>query len=104
MPANPNPSLMRPARIASLLLSVFLQLAPLVRVAVADTAAVLSPLVALLRWAAGAAAVAGSFHAVSGATGLTMTQGATKIVVASMCPTMRPSPTTPACIVTSSPV
>lgn len=81
MPANPNPSLMRPARIASLLLSVFLQLAPLVRVAVADTAAVLSPIVALLRWAAGAAAVAGSFHAVSGATGLTMTQGTTKIVV-----------------------
>jgi hypothetical protein len=70
---------MRPARIASLLLSVFLQLAPLVRVAVADTAAVLSPIVALLRWAAGAAAVAGSFHAVSGATGITITQGATKV-------------------------
>lgn len=72
---------MRPARIASLLLSVFLQLAPLVRVAVADTAALLSPIVALLRWAAGAAAVAGSFHAVSGATGLTITQGTTKTTV-----------------------
>lgn len=30
---------------------------------------------AIIRWAAGAAAVAGSFHAVSGATGVTITQG-----------------------------
>lgn len=66
---------MRSTRIASLLLSVFLQLAPMVRVAVADTTAFLSPIMAILRWAAGAAAVAGSFHAVSGATGITITQG-----------------------------
>ncbi len=67
---------MHSTRIASLLLSVFLQLAPTVRVAVADTTALLSPIMAIIRWAAGAAAVAGSFHAVSGATGITMTQGA----------------------------
>jgi hypothetical protein len=66
---------MRSTRIASLLLSVFLQLAPMVRVAVADTTALLSPIMAIIRWAAGAAAVAGSFHAVSGATGVTITQG-----------------------------
>jgi hypothetical protein len=66
---------MRSTRIASLLLSVFLQLAPMVRVAVADTTAILSPIMAIIRWAAGAAAVAGSFHAVSGATGVTITQG-----------------------------
>jgi hypothetical protein len=54
---------------------VFLQLAPMVRVAVADTTALLSPIMAIIRWAAGAAAVAGSFHAVSGATGMTVTQG-----------------------------
>lgn len=69
---------MRPARIAPLVLSVLLQLAPMARVALADATALLSPIVALLRWAAGAAAVAGSFHAVSGATGLTITQGTTK--------------------------
>lgn len=70
-------SILHPARFASLCLSLFLQVAPLVRLAVADTAAVLSPVVALLRWAVGAAAVAGSFHAVSGATGITITQGST---------------------------
>lgn len=67
--------MMRSTRLASLVLSLFLQVAPLVRVAVADAAAFINPIVALLRWAAGAAAVAGSFHAVSGATGLTVTQG-----------------------------
>lgn len=75
---------MRPARIASLLLSILLQLAPLVRVAVADATAALSPIMAIIRWAAGAAAVAGSFHAVSGATGLTITQGTNKISVTTL--------------------
>ncbi len=70
-------SMMRSTRLASLVLSLFLQVAPLVRVAVADAAAFINPIVALLRWAAGAAAVAGSFHAVSGATGITVTQGTT---------------------------
>jgi hypothetical protein len=67
--------MIRTTRLASLVLSLFLHVAPLVRVAVADTAAAISPIMALLRWAAGAAAVAGSFHAVSGATGITITQG-----------------------------
>lgn len=73
---------MRSTRIASLLLSVFLQFAPMVRVAVADTTALLSPIMAIIRWAAGAAAVAGSFHAVSGATGITITQGNPSTTVA----------------------
>lgn len=60
---------------ASLLLSVLIQLAPLLRVAVADAAVLASPVVAVLRWVIGAVAVAGSFHAVSGATGITITQG-----------------------------
>lgn len=67
--------MIRSTRLASLVLSLFLQVAPLVRVAVADATALINPIVALLRWAAGAAAVAGSFHAVSGATGITITQG-----------------------------
>ncbi len=70
-------STIRTTRLASLVLSLFLQVAPLVRVAVADAAAVFTPIAALIRWAVGAAAVAGSFHAVSGATGLTVTQGST---------------------------
>lgn len=63
-------------RFPSLLLSALLQLSPLLRVASTEAAAVASPLVAVLRWFAGASAVAGSFHAVSAATGLTIT-GAT---------------------------
>ena len=57
------------------MLSVFLQLAPLLRVASTEATALASPVFAVLRWLAGATAVAGSFHAVSGATGLTITPG-----------------------------
>ena len=66
---------MRPllSRVPALLLSVFLQLAPLLKVATAEASAVASPIVAVLRWIVGASAVAGSFHAVSGATGLKIT-------------------------------
>lgn len=63
----------RHVRLPALLLSGLLQLAPLLRVAATETAAVASPLVAMLRWLAGASAVAGSFHAVSAGTGLTVT-------------------------------
>lgn len=61
------------SRVPALLLSLFLQLAPLLRVATAEASAVASPIVAVLRWIVGASAVAGSFHAVSGATGLKIT-------------------------------
>ncbi len=63
----------RLSRLPALFLSAFLQLAPLLRVASTEATAVASPLVAVLRWIAGATAVAGSFHAVSAATGLTFT-------------------------------
>ncbi len=63
----------RLSRLPALFLSAFLQLAPLLRVASTEATAVASPLVAVLRWLAGATAVAGSFHAVSAATGLTFT-------------------------------
>lgn len=62
-------------RIPALVLSVFLQLAPLLRIASTEATALASPVFAVLRWLAGATAVAGSFHAVSGATGLTITPG-----------------------------
>ncbi len=58
-----------------MLLSAFLQLAPLLRIASTEATALASPVFAVLRWLAGATAVAGSFHAVSGATGLTITPG-----------------------------
>ncbi|HTH46430.1 MAG TPA: immunoglobulin domain-containing protein [Candidatus Limnocylindria bacterium] len=63
----------RLSRFPALVLSAFLQLAPLLRLASTEATAVASPLVAVLRWMVGAAAVAGSCHAVSGATGLTYT-------------------------------
>lgn len=56
-----------------------LHLAPLMRVAVAESTVVASPLLAVLRWFTGAAAVAGAFHGVSGATGLTVTQAGVKV-------------------------
>lgn len=56
-----------------------LHLAPLMRVAVAESSVAASPLLAVLRWFAGAAAVAGAFHGVSGATGLTVTQAGVKV-------------------------
>ena len=59
-----------------MLLSAFLQLAPLLRVATSEASAVVSPIVAVLRWMVGASAVAGSFHALSGATGLKITPSA----------------------------
>ena len=62
-------------RIPALLLSAFLQLAPLLRIASTEATVFSSPVFAALRWIAGATAVAGSFHAVSGATGLTITPG-----------------------------
>lgn len=64
------------SRLPALLLSAFLQLAPLLRVATTEASAVVSPIVAVLRWIVGASAVAGSFHAVSGATGLKITPSA----------------------------
>ncbi len=64
-------------RFPSLLLSALLQLSPLLRVASTEAATVASPLVAVLRWLAGASAVAGSFHAVSAGTGLTLTGAST---------------------------
>ena len=65
--------LSRISRFPALILSAFLQLSPLLRLASTEATAVASPLVAVLRWMVGAAAVAGSFHAVSAATGLTYT-------------------------------
>ena len=62
-------------KIPALLLSAFLQLAPLLRIASTEATVFTSPVFSALRWIAGATAVAGSFHAVSGATGLTITPG-----------------------------
>ena len=64
-------------RSGSIVLSALLQLSPLLRVATAEAVGVRSPLAVLLRGIAGASALAGSVHAVSGATGLTLT-GTTK--------------------------
>ena len=61
------------ARLPSILLSIGLHLSPLLRTG--SGAAVLSPVLFLTRWLCGAAAVTGAMHAVSGATGLTLTQG-----------------------------
>lgn len=69
--------LTRLSRFPALVLSAFLQLAPLLRLASTEATAVASPLVAVLRWMVGAAAVTGSFHAVSAATNITFS-GATK--------------------------
>ena len=57
-------------RVPALAAALFLQVAPLIRTAEPVAAAVLQPLAILFRWAAGVAALAGSVHAVSGATGL----------------------------------
>lgn len=70
---------MRFFRIPSLALSLLIQLAPILRVATADAAFVLSPVMAVLRLIAGATAVAGSYHAVSGATAPTISSSKTKI-------------------------
>ena len=62
-------------RFPTLVLSAMLHLAPLMRVAVAESVVASSPVLAVLRWLTGVAAVAGAVHGVSGATGLTITQG-----------------------------
>jgi hypothetical protein len=54
-------------------LAAFLQLAPLVRVAQTAHGAVAAPTLFILRWVFGASAVAGSFHGLSGATGVVPT-------------------------------
>ncbi|HAB19141.1 MAG TPA: hypothetical protein DCE44_22215, partial [Verrucomicrobiales bacterium] len=70
---------MRLIRLPALLLSLFLQLAPFLRVASADTALALAPVMAILRLLAGATTVAGSFHAVSGATAPSVSSTKTKV-------------------------
>jgi hypothetical protein len=54
-------------------LAAFLQLAPLVRVAQTAQGALAAPTLVILRWVFGTAAVAGSFHGLSGATGVVPT-------------------------------
>lgn len=57
-------------RLPSLVVALFLQLAPLVRTVEPVMAGVLQPVFLLLRWVSAAGAVAGGAHALSGATGL----------------------------------
>ena len=57
--------------IHSHVLAAFLQLAPLLRVAQSAPGVMAAPTLFILRWVFGAAAVAGSFHGLSGATGAT---------------------------------
>ena len=66
-------------RLPTLVLSLLLHLTPLARVAVAESVVASSPFLAVLRLFAGSAAVAGAFHSVSGATGLTITQGGANV-------------------------
>lgn len=56
--------------IHSHILAAFLQLAPLVRVAQTAPGVIATPTLFILRWVFGAAAVAGSMHGLSGATGV----------------------------------
>ena len=51
-------------------LAAFLQLAPLLRVAQSAPGVIAAPTLFILRWVCGAAAVAGSMHGLSGATGV----------------------------------
>ena len=55
------------------ILAAFLQLAPLARVAQTAQGALAAPTLFILRWVFGTAAVAGSFHGLSGATGIVPT-------------------------------
>ena len=66
---------MKWSRPSALLLSALLQLAPLLRGLMPEAASLASPWTIVMRWIAGSIAVSGAFHAVSGATGLTVTQG-----------------------------
>ena len=56
--------------IHSHILAAFLQLAPLLRVAQSAPGMVATPTLFILRWVFGTAAVAGSMHGLSGATGV----------------------------------
>lgn len=56
-----------------LITALWLQVAPMLVRLEPVTAALARPLAVLLRWMAGGTAVSGAFHAVSGATGLTVT-------------------------------
>jgi len=67
--------IMKWSRPSALLLSAFLQLAPLCRGLAPEAASLASPWTVVMRWIVGSIAVNGAFHAVSGATGLTVTQG-----------------------------
>jgi hypothetical protein len=73
---------MNQIRLPALFLSLVLQLAPLMRIAVAESVAVGSPLVTILRWIAGTAAVAVAFHGVSGASGMNVQQGGNPVTEA----------------------
>lgn len=66
---------MKWSRPSALLLSALLQLAPLCRGLMPEAASLASPWTIVIRWIVGSIAVSGAFHAVSGATGLTVTQG-----------------------------
>lgn len=77
---QPNPNPMKStgsstARVASLLLSLVLQLSPLLRMGASNLHAGSAPVVAAVRWLVSVAALGGVLHAVSGATGVTITQG-----------------------------
>lgn len=66
---------MKCLRIPALALAALLQFCPLLRVAALELEVIMTPGVALFRWLAAGATLAGSFHAVSAATGLTISQG-----------------------------
>ena len=55
------------------MLTAWLHLFPLMRVALSGATVALSPALAIVRWVSGAAVVAGSFHAVSAATSTSVT-------------------------------
>ncbi|MFM7806180.1 MAG: putative Ig domain-containing protein, partial [Verrucomicrobiota bacterium] len=59
--------------IHSHVLAAFLQLAPLARIAQTAPGLIATPTLCILRWVFGPAAVAGSFHGLSGATGMVPT-------------------------------
>jgi len=61
---------MRRFQIHPHILAAFLQLAPLARIVQNTPGMIVNPTVFLLRWVFGTAAVAGSFHGLSGATGV----------------------------------
>ncbi|MBN8246886.1 MAG: immunoglobulin domain-containing protein [Verrucomicrobia bacterium] len=70
---------MHALRLPSLILSLFLQAAPLLRVVGTEAALAVSPIAAVLRFLAGAAAVAGTYHGVSGATAPTLSSSKTRV-------------------------